>query len=192
MKKLLVTLLTAAMTVSMAACGGSNTATSESTPATTESNVVETTESTVETESAVTESAVTEGETVGQTVFAKYNEIIAATPEATAQEIVDAIVAAEILPFMPVTMPVEPGFLMGFDADVTGFKEAVQFSPMIGTIPFMGFIFTLEADADVEAFTKTLEESANPAWNICTQADEIIIQADGTTVFFLMGPNVLE
>ncbi len=198
MKRILVMMLIAAMTVSMAACGKKNETTES-----TESNVVESestttesgeaaeesTESEVAEESTETEAETTDGETIGQTVLAAFKEMIAANPDMTAQEIADAIAAQEILPFGPMVMPVEPGFLMGFDADITGFEAAVQLSPMIGTIPFMSFVFTLADDADVEAFVKTLEDNANPAWNVCTEAEETIIEVSGQTVFFLMGPG---
>ena len=90
-------------------------------------------------------------------------------------------------------MPVEAeGFLMGFSADITGFEEAVSFMPVIGTIPFMGYVFTLAEDADVETFISTLETNADPRWNICTEAEETVIEAVGNKVFFLMCPKSLE
>ena len=50
-----------------------------------------------------------------------------------------------IIQFMGGTMPVEPGLLTGFgNTEITGFKEGVMFAPMIGTIPFVGYVFVLE------------------------------------------------
>ena len=89
-------------------------------------------------------------------------------------------------------MPMEEGFLMGFDADITGFEEAVAFMPMIGTIPFVGYVFDLAEDADVEAFMTTLQENANMRWNICTEAEQTVIASYGDKVFFLMCPKSLE
>ena len=76
--------------------------------------------------------------------------------------------------------------------DITGFEEAVGFMPMIGTIPFMGYVFSLADGADVDAFIATLETNANPRWNICTEAEQTVIKAVGNKVFFLMCPKSLE
>ena len=113
--------------------------------------------------------------------------------DGTAQEIADSIIANESIPFEAVTMLVEPGLLMGFDnAEVTGFKEGVMFAPMMGTIPFVGYVFELEDDTDVDSFKQTLEDNANLRWNICTEAEELIVESEGNKVFFLMSPKSFE
>lgn len=113
--------------------------------------------------------------------------------DGTAQEIADAIIANESIPFEAVTMPVEPGLLMGFDnAEVTGFKEGVMFAPMMGTIPFVGYVFELEEETDVNSFKQTLEDNANLRWNICTEAEELTVESEGNKVFFLMSPKSFE
>ena len=187
MKKLLVTLLTTGLVASMVACGGKNAVTTETTQAPEVS-----TETTITTETTVTENTETADGTLGQTLLAVFKDQLAANPEATAQELADAVITNEAILFAGGSMPVEPGFLMGFSADITGFKEAVNFMPMIGTIPFMGYVFTLEEGADVEAFIATLETNADPRWNICTEAEETVIEAVGNKVFFLMCPKSLE
>lgn len=187
MKKILVTLLVTAMVAAVAACGRGNNA-SEST----ESNVVETETVGTETESTATEStetndaaATTDG-TAGQVLLAAFQDMMAANPDMTAQEAADALITNEIILFMGGTMPVEPGFLTGFNTEITGFEEATVFMPMIGTIPFVGYVFDLAEDADVEAFKTTLSTNANMRWNVCTEAEEMIIEAIGDKVFFLM------
>lgn len=130
-----------------------------------------------------------EPETVGEVLLADFK----ANAEGNAQEIVDGIMQNEILPFETAKMPVEPGLLTGFDnAEITGFKEGVMFAPMMGTIPFVGYVFVLEEGADVDAFTKTLEDNANLRWNICTEAEELVVEAEGNTVFFVMCPAQFE
>lgn len=89
-------------------------------------------------------------------------------------------------------VPVEPGFLMGFDADIEGFRSGVSFGPVIGTIPFIGYIFELEEGADVDAFVADLEAKANLRWNVCTEAEEMVTAKEGNTVFFLMCPKSME
>ena len=128
-------------------------------------------------------------ETVGEILEAEFE----ANPEGTAQEIAERIIGNEIIPFMGGTNPVEQGLLSGFDnVEITGFKEGCMFGPMMGTIPFVGYIFVLEDGADVDAFEDTLEESANLRWNICTEAEELTVESEGNTVFFLMSPKEFE
>lgn len=86
-------------------------------------------------------------------------------------------------------MPVEEGLLNGFgNTEVTGFSEGVMFAPMIGSIPFVGYVFTLEEGADAETFMQSLKDSADLNWNICTAADEMTVEQSGNKVFFLMSP----
>ena len=40
------------------------------------------------------------------------------------------------------------GMAVGKDSEIKGFEEGSTFAPMIGTIPFIGYVFTLPADAD--------------------------------------------
>ena len=127
--------------------------------------------------------------TVGETLLEDFKSDNAGT----AQEIAERLIANEIIEFAGTTMPVEPGLLAGFDnAEITGFEEGVMFAPMMGTIPFVGYIFTLEEGADVEAFKSTLEANANLRWNICTEAEELTVANEENKVFFLMSPKSFE
>lgn len=188
MKKILATILAATMVISMAACGGRNNESTEST----ESQVVSTETTgteTVETETTATETegaAEAEG-TAGEILFNAFKEMMEAKPETTAQEAADALITNEIIQFMGGAMPVEPGLLSGFDnTEIKGFEEAVVFMPMMGSIPFVGYIFDMPADADLEAFMTTLKESANMRWQVCVEAEEMVVEAIGDKVFFLM------
>ena len=175
MKKLLATLLVGVMALSMAACGNKNSKTSE-TPA----------GPTVE---VITE---VEKDTLGATLLDVFSTEITANSALTAQELADTLITNEAILFSGMAMPMEEGFLMGFDADIKGFEQAVAFAPMIGTIPFIGYVFDLADDADVASFTTTLEENANLRWNICTAAEQMVIATYADKVFFLMCPNSLE
>ncbi len=127
--------------------------------------------------------------TVGETLLNDFKS----DATGTAQEIADRLIANEIIEFAGATMPVEPGLLTGFDnAEITGFEEGVMFAPMMGTIPFVGYVFVLEDGADVDAFKQTLEDNANLRWNICTEAEELTVDSEGNTVFFLMSPKSFE
>lgn len=196
MKKIIALLACLTMLLSMAACGGNEDKTNETTTEpTTESTAAteDTTEATEDTTEATEDTSVTDAPgaegTVGETLLAAFK----ANPNGTAQEIADGLITNPIIQFMPATMPVEQGYLTGFnDAEITGFEEGVMFAPMIGTIPFVGYIFTLAEGADVEAFKTLLTDSANLRWNICTAAEELIVENEGNTVFFLMCPTTFE
>ena len=126
--------------------------------------------------------------TVGTKLLADFKTMTDKTP----QEIADALLTNEVIQFMPATMPVEEGFLNGFNNEIKGFEEGVMFGPAIGTIPFVGYIFTVADGGDVDAFVTTLETEANLRWNICTEAEELIVEAAGNTVFFVMCPTTFE
>ena len=171
MKKLIALVLVLAIALSFAAC--SNTGNGGS--------------------SAGTEVSIEEADgTLGTDLLIDFKQRMIANPEISAQELAEAILTNEAILFASGAMPMEPGYLSGFDVEITDFAECVMFAPMIGTIPFVGYIFTLEDGADVEAFKTTLSDNCNPRWNICTEADQTVISNVGNTVFFLMCPATLE
>ena len=104
------------------------------------------------------------------------------------EALASALIGNSIIPFMGATMPVEPGFLNGFDNEISGFTKGTMFGPTIGTIAFIGYIFEVDANTDVGTFIQTLKDNANLRWNICTSADEMMVEAVGNTVFFVMAP----
>lgn len=180
MKKWIALLLAALMVVSVVACGSEG----EKKPSTDDKK-----NENVENENADNDEIDLTDATVGEILLSEFKK----NADASAQEIADALLANSIIQFPPATMPVEPGLLSGFDnAEITGFEEGVMFSPMMGTIPFVGYIFVLEDGADVEAFKTTLEENANLRWNICTEAEELTVENEGNKVFFLMSPKNFE
>lgn len=131
--------------------------------------------------------------TVGQILLADFKAKVEENADITAQELADGLLTHEIVPFAGTTIPVEQGMLMGFgNAEINGFKEGVKFAPMIGTIPFIGYVFTMEDGADIEGFIKTLQDNADPRWNICTEAEETVVDYTEDKVFFVMCPKSLE
>lgn len=131
--------------------------------------------------------------TVGGTIYQEFMKYTTENKEATALEVAEALAALEVLPFAGAAMEVEAGALAGFDnVEVTEFEKAAMFSPMIGTIPFLGYVFELSENADITAFMTKLEESANLRWNICTEAEELTVEANENLVFFLMSPKAFE
>lgn len=88
--------------------------------------------------------------------------------------------------FSLVTEDCSEGFLMGFSADIKGFSSGVKLAPMIGSIPFVAYVF--ETD-DTAALMETLKTNADPRWNICTEARETVSEVSGNYVFFAMLPG---
>lgn len=124
--------------------------------------------------------------------FAEAFKAEAAKEGATTNVIATALSANELVAFMPMVQDMEAGYLAGFDADITGFKACTAFMPMIGTIPFVSYVFELEADADKDAFVTTLKDNANLRWNICTAAEEMVVETEGNFVYFIMAPLSFE
>lgn len=166
MKKLLTMLLAATMVFNLAGCGNSEPAGGNE----------------------GTNEILTEG-TVGEILCSVFKN----KAGESAQTIADEILGNAIIAFPTASMPVEPGLLNGFDNyEVTGFEEGVMFGPAMGTIPFVGYVFTLADGADVEAFKTGLKDNANLRWNICTEAEELTVESKENKVFFLMSPKSLE
>ena len=134
MKKIITLTLVAAMLLAFVSCGNAEKAPEETT------DKIEQNENTNDT----TEETKSEG-TVGETLLADFKANATKDP----QSIADAVLANPVLGFMPATMPVEEGFLNGFNEEIKGFKEGVMFGPAIGTIPFVGYVFVLDDGADV-------------------------------------------
>lgn len=124
--------------------------------------------------------------------FAEAFKAEAAKEGATANTIATALSTNELVAFMPMVQDMEAGYLAGFNADITGFKACTAFVPMIGTIPFVSYVFELEADADKDAFVATLKDNANLRWNICTAAEEMVVETVDNFVFFIMAPLSFE
>ena len=130
-------------------------------------------------------------QSLGNTLKSEFEQVASV---GSAYEIVEALVTSPSVSALSLAViEVEEGYLTGFDnAEIKGFSEGVMFSPMIGTIPFVGYVFSLENEADADAFIKKLEDSANLRWNICTRAEEMVTGKSGNKVFFVMCPAELE
>lgn len=131
-----------------------------------------------------------EAKTLGQTLLADFKSKAASMGT---EELANALLSNPAIQFMGGAMSVEEGLLSGFDnAEIKGFKSGAVFMPMIGSIPFIGYVFELENASDVSAFIKNLENNANRRWNICVEAEEMVTGSAGNKVFFVMCPKSLE
>ena len=118
--------------------------------------------------------------TLGQQLYHEFNAKVE-DGEKDVQALADALLHSGMLPFDGVSMELEPGWLMGFTADVEGFEKAVMFGP--------GYVFQLDSADACEAFCAKLLENADPRWNICTEADETVCGSAENLVFFVMCSN---
>lgn len=193
MKKSLIFVLVAILVASIAlvACTGNTT---EETTVNTEETTVNTEETTVAEGEETTEGEGTTEGTVATTLVAAFKDIVANGTDLTALAIGEELAQNEVIAAASMgAMEVEAGFLSGFDnAEITGFKSGVMVAPMIGSIPFVSYVFELEEGADAEAFVKTLTDNANLRWNICVTADEMASATEGNFVFFVMAPTSFE
>lgn len=121
--------------------------------------------------------------TLGETMRAVFGD----NSGRSVQEIADAAIKNDAIKFMGSTAPVEPGSLAGFKAEITGFDEAVMFAPNISSIPFIGYVFKVSENPD--AFAEKLRQNADPRWNICTEAEETVVETKDGKVFFVMCPR---
>lgn len=193
MKKILALILAAMMLLSVVACNSTPADNNDDKPAG-DTTVADTTVAEDEKDDGVIAPEVEEG-TLGETLWNAFLAAKAENAEITAEELANALVTNPAIQFMGGAMPLEEGqeFFSGFDEYViTGYESGALYMPMIGSIPFIGYIFELAEGADVAAFVKALSDNCNPSWNICVTADQVTIGALDTTVFFLMSPKALE
>lgn len=136
---------------------------------------------------------VVDGDTVGTVLAEEFHILKVENADITAQEMADAILANPMIQFSGASMEVAEGLLSGFgNTEITGFNKGVMFAPMIGSIPFVGYVFELEDGADVDAFMQLLRDNADPRWNICVEAEETVVESADNMVFFLMCPAQFE
>jgi len=94
-----------------------------------------------------------------------------------------------IVPALQTFVVGEEDYLSGFKEEIKGFDKAVGIAPMIGTIPFIAYVFEVE---NPKEFARVLEENAELNWNICTEADEMKTTIVDNYVFFVMSPTSFE
>ena len=123
--------------------------------------------------------------TPAQILCEQFKKVVKADSSISLEDLAEKLITNEAIVFGPAVMPVEEGYLNGFTDEIKGFKEGVLFGPMIGSIPFIGYVFHTD---DAAALTATLKEKADLRWNVCTQADEMVVESVKDTVFFVMAP----
>ena len=136
-----------------------------------------------------------EENTLGAAQWAAFQQAITVNQDATAQELAEDLAESTAELFFGTATPIEKGaeYFAGFDNyRITGYKAAAVYMPMIGSIPFVGYVFELEDGVDPATFLKSLTDNCNPKWNICVEAEQTVAGAIGNRAFFLMCPKTME
>ena len=130
--------------------------------------------------------------TVGANQWNVFENAIKADENITIENLTNALCegVSEFIFVMPMSLEVGTEFFTGFDNyQITGYKAAAVYMPMIGSIPFVGYVFELEDGTDATTFVNNLTDNCNPRWNICVTAEQTVAGAIGNRVFFLMCPE---
>lgn len=128
------------------------------------------------------------GLTMGESLRAKFTELMESGETYSMESLAQTLVESDAIEFSGASMEVTEGYLAGFSEEISGFSEGYMFGPVIGSIPFVGYVFYIEDSAEVDSFVETLEANADLRWNICTEAAEMVTASYGNTVFFVMCP----
>lgn len=198
MKKILALILAAMMLLSVVACDKTPAETpdveqgGDKTDDTTAGDGTENDDNTVGSDVIA---PTVEAGTLGETLWNAFKDAVAANEAATTEELANTLVTNPAIQFMGGVMPLDAAteFFTGFDEyKITGFESAALYMPMIGSIPFVGYVFDVAEGTDVNAFIKALTDNCNPRWNICVEAEQTVAGAIGEKVFFLMCPKTLD
>ena len=185
LKRITSLLLLLTMLLTLAACGEKNQPSKDHATDPTDDGIVTEAPSAEGSTDAETPSAEA-AETPAKALLKQFGEM-SGIDQMSPGDIAEQLVSNPVLGFSPVVEPVEEGFLNGFSQEIAGFDEGAVFAPMIGSIPFIAYVFSVSDD--ISGFIQTLKDSADLRWNICTQADEMICEANGSKVLFVMSPT---
>ena len=195
MKKILAIILASLMLLTFVACDSNEETTTEA-PANQEETTTTaediTTEAPAPTEEEIAAAASVEA--IAQALMNKYAEFSGMKEQydmymAELDE-ADRISYEEFCSYQlsvaPVDTSAEELWLMGFAEAPTGFSEAYCYQPMMMGQAFIGYVFRVAEGTDIEAFKKTLTDTCDPRWNICTMANTTVCESYGDIVYFSM------
>ena len=190
MKKILALILATLMLVTLVACGNNDETTDNNDEITNAPTDDATDAPADDVDPNVNAYKVVDG-TLGNYFFEKFVEIKKADPAKNAEAVVNEIMSSKLSAAVqfPMIMPVEAGYLSGFEGEFSGFKVAHMFAPGMMGVAFIGYVFDLEDGDDVTAFMKKVEESVDPRWNGCTEAEMTTIASYKNSVLLVMCPE---
>lgn len=167
MKKALLFLTCVAMLCSLAACGTSQSASAPEEP-------------------AAIDTIIPEGErTMGTNLTICFNGVAPKCADTAA--IITALNESGITGIDCMEETFEPGaYLPGFSEDITGYSAVSAMMPAIGSIPFICYVFKTD---DPDALLSQVMEKADPRWNVCTEAEDVVGGSWNNYVMFAMCPG---
>lgn len=136
-----------------------------------------------------------EAGTMGKALWDTFQTILSENPDTEIASLANALATDPSLPFTGTAASIEADaeYFIGFgDYRITGFDSASVYMPMIGSYAFVGYVFELSEDTDVNEFLTSLTSHCDPRWNICVEAEQTVAGAVGNTVFFVMCPRDAE
>lgn len=208
MKKILSLGLVVLMLLSVVGCDNTNDVTEGTTPNTPVEDTVDTNNTgdagSAETEPAETTPVTEEANTIGDKINSVFSTKMTENNQTASIDLANAIIEAQIVPYMMGAVPLsdmaapdEEGkvYLQGFDNyDFAGVNlaDSAVFMPMMGSVPFIGYIFDTADEAELGNLMVTLKENANMRWQVCVEADQMIIENSGDKILFVMCPSTIE
>ncbi len=183
MKKLFVWMMALVMLLTFASCTRGGNLEGEAT----ENGGVDNTEGGLENENGTAEK-----QGLASRLIDDFKTMLNANNMMGGRALVDELLKSDRLSFESKVTDVKPGKLTGFKGEITGFKEGVMFAPTKSDVPFIGYVFTLEDNTDVESFVRMLKSNADVQWNESAKADEMMAEGLGKMVFFVMSPKSLD
>ena len=133
-----------------------------------------------------------EEDTMGAALWNTFQETLTENPEISMEELSNTIIQNPVIEFAGIATPLEVDaeYFPGFDEYcITGYESAASFGPIIGSIAFIGYVFDLDDNTDVNEFVTSLTDNCNPDWNICVSAEQTVAGAMDDKVFFVMCPS---
>lgn len=88
---------------------------------------------------------------------------------------------------------VKEGFLEGFgDKEITGFEDGVKIGSVYSGFPFVGYVFDLKDNTDVDSFKQSLKDNADLGFNGHKDADQVVVENIDDKVVVIITPDKIE
>lgn len=136
-----------------------------------------------------------EAGTMGEALWNAFQTAMSENPDIEIETLANTLATSPSLPFTGTVSNIDADaeYYVGFgDYRITGFDSASVYMPMIGSFAFVGYVFELSEDTNVNEFLASLTSHCDPRWNICVEAEQTVAGAVGNTAFFVMCPRGVE
>lgn len=90
---------------------------------------------------------------------------------------------------------VNEGRLTGFGdfdnpVEIVGFSDGACMTLGVEPGGFLGYVFKVKDGESVDSFVSMLRKNANPAWQVCATLKNVVTEADGNYVLFMMHGDI--